>query len=42
MRNQFVRILGAAFFAAFLAACQSDSEKISQHIARGQEYYDGE
>jgi tetratricopeptide (TPR) repeat protein len=42
MRNHLVRTLGAAFVALLLAACQSDSEKIAQHMARGQEYYDGE
>jgi tetratricopeptide (TPR) repeat protein len=42
MRNHFVRSLGVGLAAVLLAACQSDSEKISQHLARGQEYYDGE
>jgi hypothetical protein len=40
MRNHFVRFSGRR--SAPPRTCQSDSEKITQHLTRGQEYYDGE
>ena len=41
MRIHIVRALATGLTALALAACQSDSEKISQHLARGQEYFEG-
>ena len=42
MRIHLVRALTAGLTLFLLAACQSDSEKITQHLARGQEYFDGQ
>jgi tetratricopeptide (TPR) repeat protein len=42
MRIQIVRAFAAGSAALLLAGCQSDEQKISQHLARGQEYLDGE
>ena len=42
MRIHIVRALTAGLALFLLAACQSDSEKITQHLSRGQEYLDGQ
>jgi tetratricopeptide (TPR) repeat protein len=42
MRMNILRASFAVFAALLLVACQSDEQKISQHLSRAQEYYEGE
>src|SRR5512134_1406197 len=42
MRMKILCASFAAFVALGLVACQSDEQKISQHLERAQAYYDGE
>jgi tetratricopeptide (TPR) repeat protein len=42
MRIPIVRALSALLAALLLVACQSSEQKITQHMERGQKYYDGQ
>lgn len=42
MRIQIVRASVVALSALLLAACQSDADKVAEHLSRAQEYYDAE
>jgi tetratricopeptide (TPR) repeat protein len=42
MHRKIARVASVALTVLWLGACQSDSDKVSQHLARGKEYVDAE
>jgi tetratricopeptide (TPR) repeat protein len=42
MTSSLIRLIGLAFLVLAMAACQSDEEKLTEHMTRGDEYFEDE
>ena len=42
MTSSLIRLIGLALLVLAMAACQSDEEKLAEHMSRGDEYFEDE